>query len=55
MRATGEYQEPITQREAADYAMKMINANDKDVNAQKFVDNLKDRFVYICVVYRNLD
>lgn len=55
VRATGEYKEPITQREVADYAMKMINANDKDVNAQKFVDNLKDRFVYICVVYRNLD
>jgi len=47
VRATGEYKEPITQRDVADYAMKMINANEKDVNAQKFVDNLKDRFVYI--------
>ncbi|XP_021310333.1 23 kDa jasmonate-induced protein [Sorghum bicolor] len=44
VRATGEYKEPITQRDVADYAMKMINANEKDVNAQKFVDNLKDRY-----------
>lgn len=45
--ATGEYKEPITQKDVADYAMKMINAGGKDTNAQKFVDNLKDGFVYI--------
>ncbi|KAI5001298.1 hypothetical protein ZWY2020_025948 [Hordeum vulgare] len=42
--ATGEYKEPITQKDVADYAMKMINAGGKDVNAQKFVDNLKERY-----------
>lgn len=53
---TGEYPEPITQRDVADYAMKMINAGGKDIEAQKFVDNLKDRFVYIWLfIYRNLD
>lgn len=43
--ATGEYKEPITQKDVADYAMKMINAGGKDINAQTFVDNLKERFV----------
>jgi hypothetical protein len=46
VRATGEYKEPITPKDVADYAMKMINAGGKDIEAQKFVDNLKDRFVY---------
>lgn len=45
--ATGEYKEPITQKDVADYAMKMINAGGKDVNAQKFVDNLKERYVSV--------
>uniref|UniRef100_A0ACD5VAQ5 Uncharacterized protein n=1 Tax=Avena sativa TaxID=4498 RepID=A0ACD5VAQ5_AVESA len=44
VRATGEYKEPITQKDVADYAMKMINAGGKDLDAQKFVDNLKDRY-----------
>ncbi|KAK3119517.1 hypothetical protein QOZ80_9AG0671690 [Eleusine coracana subsp. coracana] len=44
VRATGEYKEPITQKDIADYAMKMINAGGKDTNAQTFVDNLKDRY-----------
>ncbi|KAI5010239.1 hypothetical protein ZWY2020_012376 [Hordeum vulgare] len=42
--ATGEYKEPVTQKDVADYAMKMINAGGKDVDAQKFLDNLKDRY-----------
>uniref|UniRef100_A0ACD6AB02 Uncharacterized protein n=1 Tax=Avena sativa TaxID=4498 RepID=A0ACD6AB02_AVESA len=44
VRATGEYKEPITLKDVADYAMKMINAGGKDNEAQKFVDNLKDRY-----------
>ncbi|CAN6329618.1 unnamed protein product [Urochloa humidicola] len=44
VRATGEYKEPINQKDVADYAMKMMNAGGKDTNAQKFVDNLKDRY-----------
>lgn len=57
VRATGEYPEPITQRDVADYAMKMKNASGKDLEAQDFVDNLKKRFVYIygCLLYKNLD
>jgi len=60
VRATGEYPEPITQRDVADYAMKMKNASGKDLEAQQFVDNLKERFVCVCVcvcvcIYRNLD
>jgi len=50
VRATGEYPEPITQRDVADYAMKMKNASGKDLEAQQFVDNLKERFVYIYMV-----
>jgi hypothetical protein len=46
LRATGEYVEPITQKDVADYAMKMINGDGKDVEAQQFVDNLKERFVW---------
>lgn len=52
--ATGEYKEPVTQKDVADYAMKMINAGGKDVDAQKFLDNLKDRSVRpsvcLCVI-----
>jgi hypothetical protein len=44
VRATGEYGEHITQKDVADYAMKMINAGGKDTDAQKFVDNLKERY-----------
>jgi protein-disulfide isomerase len=50
LRATGEYNEPITQNDVADYAMKMINAGAKDIDAQNFVDNLKKRFVFIVYV-----
>ncbi|CAL5017623.1 unnamed protein product [Urochloa decumbens] len=39
-----EYKEPITQKDIADYTMKMINAGGKDAEAQKFVDNLKHRY-----------
>lgn len=49
--ATGEYKEPITQKDVADYAMKMINAGGKDINAQTFVDNLKERFVSFVVSF----
>jgi hypothetical protein len=50
LRATGEYEEPITQKDVAEYTMKMINADGKDKEAQQFVDNLKERFVvnYFC-------
>ncbi|CAN6352177.1 unnamed protein product [Urochloa humidicola] len=41
--ATGEYEDP-SQEDIADYAMKMINAGEKDTNAQQFVDNLKGRY-----------
>ncbi|KQK24216.1 hypothetical protein BRADI_1g78772v3 [Brachypodium distachyon] len=55
VRATGEYKEPITQKDVADYAMKMINDSDKDIDAQKFVDNLKERYGYQistkCLIY----
>jgi len=53
VRATGEYKEPITQNDVADYAMKMINAGGKDTDAQKYVDNLKDRFV--CGLFSDVD
>lgn len=46
VRATGLYKEPITQKDVADYAMKMINGGGRDADAQRFLDNLKDRFVY---------
>ncbi|KAI5001283.1 hypothetical protein ZWY2020_025933 [Hordeum vulgare] len=53
--ATGEYKEPITQKDVADYAMKMINAGGKDINAQTFVDNLKERYgngiAVKCLIY----
>uniref|UniRef100_A0A453GY59 Uncharacterized protein n=1 Tax=Aegilops tauschii subsp. strangulata TaxID=200361 RepID=A0A453GY59_AEGTS len=49
--ATGEYKEPITQKDVADYTMKMINAGGKDINAQTFVDNLKERFVSVCLSF----
>ncbi|XP_051206165.1 23 kDa jasmonate-induced protein [Lolium perenne] len=44
LRATGEYNEPISQNDVADYAMKMINAGGKDIDAQNFVDKLKERY-----------
>jgi hypothetical protein len=47
LKAIGEYKEPISQKDVADYTMKMINAGEKDTNAQKFVDNLKDRFASV--------
>jgi len=33
--------------------MKMINAGGKDTDAQKYVDNLKDRFV--CGLFSDVD
>ncbi|KAE8807305.1 23 kDa jasmonate-induced protein [Hordeum vulgare] len=42
--ATGEYKEPVTQKDVADYTMKMINAGGKDIDAQQFVDNLKIKY-----------
>ena len=53
VRATGEYKEPITQNDVADYAMKMINAGGKDTDAQKYIDNLKDKFV--CGLFSDVD
>ncbi|CAO1939507.1 unnamed protein product [Urochloa humidicola] len=41
--ASGEYDDP-SQKDIADYAMRMINSNNRDVDAQQFVDNLKSRY-----------
>ncbi|CAN6270588.1 unnamed protein product [Urochloa humidicola] len=38
-----EYKEPITQKDIADYTMKMINDGGKDSEAQLYVDYLKKR------------
>ncbi|CAL5093511.1 unnamed protein product [Urochloa decumbens] len=44
-----------TQKDVADYAMKMMNAGGKDTNAQNFVDNLKkkcgDAYSTECLIY----
>lgn len=45
LKATGLYEGPITQRDLADYAMMMMN-DGRDAEAQQFLDNLKERFVY---------
>ncbi|CAL4898249.1 unnamed protein product [Urochloa decumbens] len=41
--ATGDYDDP-TQEDIAGYAMMMINSNGSDIEAQQFVDNLKERY-----------
>ncbi|CAL4892131.1 unnamed protein product [Urochloa decumbens] len=44
-----------TQKDVADYAMKMMNAGGKDTNAQNFVENLKkkcgDAYSTECLIY----
>ena len=45
LKATALYEEPITQKDLADYAMMMMN-DGRDAEAREFLDKLKERFVY---------
>lgn len=52
LRALPEYHEKktITQTERARVALEMKNAEGKDINAKKFVENIKDAFTLVCTM-----